>query len=346
MQLVSSKIPSNFPTCSVCIANYNGIGIIDDCINSILQQNCKFSVEIIVHDDASTDDSVNFIRKNFPEVVLIESRENVGFCVSNNRMAAKARGKYLLILNNDAMLHHDALSTLYEEAEKLHESAVLGLRQYNAQSGELIDSGIILDPFMNSIPNLDMKRTNVAMILGACIWLPKELWNKIGGFPEWFHTMHEDMYLCSMARLLGHPVRMVIESGYKHWVGKSMGGGKVAQTRLTTTYKRRELSERNRIYVMVLCYLNPLFGVVFPLHIVLLFFEGLILSLIKRDRKILTKIYFPAFKSCWQNRKKLILRRHQIQRENVISRMAFFSVFSVVPHKLKMLIKHGFPDLC
>ncbi len=333
------------PVCSVCIANYNGMDVIHDCLTSIMQQDCDFQIEIIVHDDASTDGSVQFIREYFPDIILISSDENVGFCVSNNRMVAKAHGKYLLILNNDAFLYHDALKTLYEQAKKIKEPAVLGLRQYNAVTGNLIDFGIILDPFMNSIPNTDFQCTDVAMIMGACLWLPKSMWDEVGGFPEWLHTMHEDMYICCMARLYGYPVRVVLPSGYKHWVGKSLGGGKVVQSRLSTPLKRRALSERNRLFVMVLCYPNPIFSIILPLHILLLLFEGLMLAVIKKDVKPLDSIYLSALRAFWKNRKALFNIRRKIQKQNRITSKHFLGAVSPIPHKLRMLIKHGIPEI-
>ena len=335
----------NQPVCSVCIANYNGIGVIHECLDSIKHQDCDFQIEIIVHDDASTDGSLEFIRKYFPDIILITSTENVGFCISNNRMAAKACGKYILFLNNDAILYPDALKTLYEHAEITKKPGVLGLRQYDAASGNLIDFGIFLDPFMNSIPNKNLQRTEVAMMIGACLWLPKTLWEIIGGFPEWFHTMHEDMYVCCMARLYGYPVEVVPKSGYKHWVGKSLGGGKVVNNRLSTPLKRRALSERNRIYVMVLCYPDPLFKIVLPFHILLLVFEGIMLSVLKKDLKILKSIYLSSIRSFWKNRKKLFSNRYRIQKQRAINCRMFLSAVSPVPHKLKMLMNHGFPEI-
>ena len=100
------------PVCSVCIANYNGAEIIGACIESIIAQTCDFPIEVIVHDDASTDDSVALIQRNFPFVRVIPSEKNVGFCISNNRMAGQARGEFILLLNNDAALAPDALATL------------------------------------------------------------------------------------------------------------------------------------------------------------------------------------------------------------------------------------------
>ena len=342
---LSNHIETDQPVCSVCIANYNGISVIHECICSIMGQDCGFKIEIIVHDDASTDGSVEFIQKQFPNIIMITSDKNMGFCVSNNRMVAKARGKYILILNNDAVLYPDALKTFYEHAEKIGTPAVLGLRQYNKQTGKLIDFGIFFDPFMNSIPNLAFQRTDVAMIMGACMWLPKILWQEIGGFPQWFHTMHEDMYLCCLARLYGYPIEVIAQSGYKHWVGKSLGGGKVVQNKLAAPLKRRGLSERNRIFVMVLCYPNPIFTIVFPVHIFLLLFEGILLAIVKKDAKPLDLIYLSALRAFWRKRKNLFRIRQDIQKKKHITCKKFLAAVSPVPHKLRMLIKHGFPEI-
>ena len=89
------------------------------CIESVRGQDCRFPVEIIIHDDASTDGSVAHIRNQHPVVTVIESADNVGFCTANNRMTTVASGDYLLLLNNDATLFPDALGTLMSEAKRL-----------------------------------------------------------------------------------------------------------------------------------------------------------------------------------------------------------------------------------
>ena len=101
MKRSSSQGP-DAPLCSICIANYNGEGIISDCLDSIYHRKRHRTFEIIVHDDASTDNSVQYLRKHYPQVTIIESDVNVGFCISNNRMVDRARGEYVLLLNNDA----------------------------------------------------------------------------------------------------------------------------------------------------------------------------------------------------------------------------------------------------
>ena len=160
------------PICSVCIANYNGVSTLAACLDSALNQDCGFSVEVIVHDDASSDESVAFIHQHYPRVALIESRENVGFCVANNRMAAQARGEFLLLLNNDAELFPDALNALYKTAKQLDKPAIIGLPQYDAATGDLIDRGSLLDPFLNPVPNLNQKRAKNLIL--AC-GLPRSI---------------------------------------------------------------------------------------------------------------------------------------------------------------------------
>ncbi len=333
------------PTVSVCIANYNGLGLIDECIASVLAQDCRFSVEIIVHDDASTDGSAQHIRAAHPYAVLIESIDNVGFCVANNRMVQRASGDFVLLLNNDAVLYSDALATLYKGMHDIGHPSILSLPQYDASSGELIDIGCLLDPFLNPVPSRNRDRKEVGMVIGACLWIPRTMWNELGGFPEWFDSIGEDLYLCCCARLAGYEVRALPNSGYRHWQGKSFGGNRVTGNRLSTTYLRRALSERNKSCVMALTYPTPVFQCVFPIHLVLLLSEGLALSLFARKWNHFSNIYLSTLKDLWHWRGQLRLLRRSIQSRRRKSVRSFFSVFRCFPHKLLMLLRYGIPEI-
>lgn len=333
------------PVCSVCIANYNGRNVLEACLDSVFQQDFPCPIEVIVHDDASTDGSADIVPDKFPNVKLMRSNRNVGFCVSNNRMVAAAKGSFILLLNNDAELHNDALATLYNAAVGENKYAIIGLPQYDMQTGELIDIGNLFDPFLNPIPNKDKTRRNVGMVIGACMWLPKDLWNELGGFPEWFESNAEDMYLCCLARLKGYPVIALSASGYNHWVGNSFGGGKVVHSTLQTTYRRRALSERNKSYVMFLCYPDLMLYLLLPLHLVLLAAEGMLLCLVKRNALIWKNIYGPVFKALWSEKSRLIRERKKIQENRRISLRRLLSSFICCPFKLKMLLLHGVPRI-
>ena len=336
---------SSLPVVSVCIANYNGMGVIDDCIASVLAQDCGFTVEIIVHDDASTDGSAQHIRVAYPRAILIESNDNVGFCVANNRMVECATGKFALLLNNDATLYPDALATLYKAAQGVGQPAILSLPQYNFDTGELLDIGSLLDPFFNPVPNRNSGRGKVAMVMGACLWIPKPLWQELGGFPEWFNSIGEDLYLCCRARLSGHAVRALGISGYRHRVGVSFGGGKVQQGRLATTYRRRALSERNKTFVMFICQPTPLLAVLLPLHLVLIHLEGFLLSAIRRDGTLWREIYASLLSQLWNDRNKLLTERSRVQSGRKITLVDWLTPFHWRPWKLQMLLRHGLPEV-
>jgi GT2 family glycosyltransferase len=331
--------------CSVCIANYNGLGVIDDCLQSVLAQQCDFAYEIIVHDDASTDGSVDYIASRYPQAHLIRGDRNVGYCISNNRMAARARGRFLLLLNNDAALFPDALQALHTETLRHPIPVILTLPQYEAASGQLIDRGLHLDPFLNPVPNLDATRAEVATVHGACLWVARDLWNDIGGFPEWFHMLAEDLYLCCAARLRGANVMVSPRSGYRHRIGHSLGGGKPQGAQLVTTFRRRALSERNKNLVMLLCYPAPLLLVQFPLHVVFLVIEGLVMAVAQRVPRVLTRIYLASITDLWRFRHLLLAHRRSMRQRRVAGWREFFAPFKVFPHKVRLLWRHGIPRL-
>lgn len=333
------------PLISVCIANYNGMAVIDDCLQSVLAQQGGLNVEILVHDDASTDGSAVYIQERYPDARLIASESNVGFCIANNRMVAQARGKYLLLLNNDAALLPDALQTLLQEANRLEQPAILTLPQYDATSGALVDRGCLLDPFYNPVPNLNPNRTDVAMVIGACLWLPKSLWNELGGFPEWFESIAEDMYLCCRARLAGYAVRALAVSGYRHWQGRSFGGNKTVMDRLSSTYRRRALSERNKTFVLALTYPFPWIWFLLPIHLLLLMMEGLMLCLAKREWRIFRDVYFAVPQAMWREWDRWKGMRRSIQSDRLISFAAYVRPIDWRLQKLRLLLRHGIPYL-
>ena len=342
MAMDAATMTAANPVVSVCIANFNGMELIDDCIRSVQAQHKDITVEILIHDDASTDASVSHIQNNYPEVRLIVSEVNVGFCIANNRMATQAKGEYLLLLNNDATLYPDALSALLSEAKTISKPAILTLPQYDATTGVLVDRGCLLDPFFNPVPNLDPHRMDVAMVIGACLWIPKQLWDELQGFPEWFGSIAEDMYLCCRARLAGFAVRALQESGYRHWQGKSFGGNRLHNNRLNTTFNRRALSERNKTFAMVVTTPFPAIFFLLPFHVLSLLTEGILISILKLNLSYVRKIYLPALGGLVRERKKLRAARLVVMGGRQMD-VKFFTPFNFRPHKLEMLWRHGLP---
>jgi len=333
------------PVCSVCIANYNGINLLTDCLESVLAQQGGLSIEIIVHDDASTDASVALLREKYPQVELLVSTQNMGFCISNNRMVAHARGKYILLLNNDAALSPDALQTLTRETGQQQRQGILTLPQYDWESGTLVDRGCMLDPFYNPVPNTELKRHDVAMVIGACLWIPRKLWIELGGFPEWFESVAEDLYLCCRARLAGHSVQVTQASYYRHRQGLSFGGNRAGEGGLATTYRRRRLSERNKTSAMLVCTPTAAVWPLLALHMVGLALEGLFVTVAKRDLRPWREIYGSAIRSTFTAMSNLRALRQNVQLQRQVTSCGYLRGFVLLPQKLRMLKRHGIPTI-
>jgi GT2 family glycosyltransferase len=326
------------PVISVCVANYNGENIISDCIESILRQENAPAFEILVHDDASTDNSLQVIER-YDSIRLIKSSDNVGFCVSNNRMAAQAQGDFILLLNNDAQLLEDALATLFEESQRHAHK----LPQYSFETRELVDCGLKLDIFGSAVPIRQPTDDAVAMVIGACMWLPADLWNRIGGFPEWFETNAEDVYLCCYARFLGYPIYVPGGSGFLHMIGHSLGGGKSADNALQISVRRRYFSERNRLFAQWLFYPAWLIPFTTLLNLAVLVAEAIVLSIVNRRASLISDIYFKSQRDAFSMITTVRAARRVAMRSREISFPAFFRTFTIVPQKLRLLFVSGLP---
>ena len=333
------------PRVSVCIANYDGEALLPDCIASVLAQDTDAAIEILVHDDASRDRSVELLRTRWPQVHVIASEENVGFCVGNNRMVTAAAGEYVLLLNNDAALQPDAIRQLLAEAERNGGPAILTLPQYDWDTGALVDRGCLLDPFFNPVPNLDAARDDVAYVIGACLWCPRTAWHVLGGFPEWMESIGEDLYLCGLARLRGMPVRALCTSGYRHRQGATFGGNRAGEAGLRTSKKRRRLSERNKTRALEILTPGDGMWLLLSTHLLLLALEGFVLSLIKRDRDLWQDVYWPALSAPVLEDTMLSALRRDVQATRTITAMQWFATTRWQLRKLMLLFQHGTPDI-
>jgi GT2 family glycosyltransferase len=332
------------PRVSVCIANFDGEALLPACIDSVLAQEGNADIEVLVHDDASRDGSVALLRARYPQVHVLASAGTAGFCIGNNRMVARARGEYVLLLNNDAALAPDAIRRLLDEASRSGAQAILTLPQLDWETGALVDRGCLLDPFCNPIPNLDPGRDDVAYVIGACLWCPRAAWHALGGFPEWMGSIGEDLYLCGVARLRGMPVRALRESHYRHRQGATFGGNR-ADGGLRTSIRRRRLSERNKTRALVVLTPGFAMGPLLCAHLLALGLEGMVLSLLRRDATLWREVYRPALATPFREWPVLRARRREIQATRTIRVAQWFSAVRWQLRKVAMLCRYGVPSV-
>jgi len=111
---------------SILLLTWNAKEITADCIESIKKQTYK-NYELIVIDNASKDGTPEYLKKRFPFIKLVLNKENVGYAGGHNEGFKKAKGKYLLILNNDVVLDKNFLKELWKNKDK---ADILGIKNY------------------------------------------------------------------------------------------------------------------------------------------------------------------------------------------------------------------------
>lgn len=116
---------------SIIIVNWNTCDISRDCLRSIAEQTKGIAYEVIFVDNASSDDSVEMVKNEFPQIVLVSNSENKGFAAANNQGMKVARGRYVLLLNSDTLILDNAIAKTVAYADKHPEAGVVGCRVLN-----------------------------------------------------------------------------------------------------------------------------------------------------------------------------------------------------------------------
>lgn len=117
---------------SIVIVNWNTCDLLRDCLTSVRAGLGDLQAEILVVDNASSDRSVDMVRAEFPVVSLIESSENLGFAGGNNVALRRARGRYVMLLNTDTLVHGTVLQDAVQWLDARPAIAVMGPKVLNA----------------------------------------------------------------------------------------------------------------------------------------------------------------------------------------------------------------------
>ena len=108
------------------VVNWNTSKLLQACLNSIYARTANCQFEVIVIDNASSDDSAAMVKKEFPQVILIENSENRGFAAANNQGMAIARGRYVLLPNPDTIVLDKAIEKTMAFADLHPDVGVVG----------------------------------------------------------------------------------------------------------------------------------------------------------------------------------------------------------------------------
>jgi GT2 family glycosyltransferase len=260
------------PLVSIIIPHWNGIDVITECLES-LQRATYPNLEIIVVDNNSTDDSVNYIRKTFPKVVIFENGLNEGYAGGCNRGSEIAKGEYLLFLNNDTIHEPNWIEPLVQLLEKNTKIASVQPKILNYYQKNLFDyagaAGGLLDflvfPFARgrifNEQEIDTSQYNsikeIFWSSGTAFLVRKTSFEKAGKFYELFFAHMEEIDLCWRFHLLGYDVWSEPSSKVYH---------KNAVTLPMYSEKKYYLNHRNSLIMLLTNYSLPLAIYVLPIR--------------------------------------------------------------------------------
>lgn len=205
----------NEPLISVIIVNWNGKSILKDCLDAITEVNYK-KLEILFIDNASVDDSVEFVKENYPSIKIFVNEENLGVGGGFEVGLSKVNGQAVLLLNTDAIVQKNLLTNL---VKALYSDKKIGAVQPKLvlyPNKNLIDSigcfflstGDLYHFGREKNPNdpLYNKRMEIFSTKGACMLIKTEVLNKIGLFDKDFFAYFEDTDFCIRMLLAGYNI--------------------------------------------------------------------------------------------------------------------------------------------
>ena len=212
-------------TVSVVIPNWNGVEVVEACLESLARQSHQ-PHEVIVIDNGSSDGSVNLITTKFPKTKLVQLETNTGFAYAVNRGIEEARGEYVVLLNNDAKADPKMIEHLLVTA-KSSKAAIIGAILVSVDGGEIDTAGEYLSSW--GIPGPTLRGQPVSSIskhdheiLAACggaAMYDKKLFDKIGLFDEKYFAYNEDVDISLRTRFAGERVFLSVAARAFHDTG-------------------------------------------------------------------------------------------------------------------------------
>jgi GT2 family glycosyltransferase len=219
------------PFFSIVVPTHNGLRHMATVLDALQRQTFADS-ETIVVDDASSDETAGLVAEHYPWVRLIVNRRNLGFAASCNTGAAAARGRYIVLLNNDTEPQDNWLAELAKAIAAHPEAAVVSskLLLYDRRdtlhtTGDLLGTDGI--PRNRGVWEIDRGQYDTAGSIfsgcGGASAYRREVWQALGGFDEDFWMYLEDVDMGFRTRLMGGDVVFAPAARVYHQLSASGG---------------------------------------------------------------------------------------------------------------------------
>lgn len=233
------------PSVAVVILNWNGKKHLKTYLPSVVKH--SEGCTIYLADNASTDDSIEFTKKNFPTIKFIINNENGGFAKGYNDALKNLTEDYFVLLNSDVEVTANWVPPVIQKLENIENACIAQPKikaylqrdefEYAGAAGGFIDflgypfcQGRIFDTLEKDLGQYNKSR-EIFWATGACMFIKSSIFKQLNGFDERYFAHMEEIDLCWRAKNKGHSVYYVAESEVFH-----LGGGTMQNTNPRKTY--------------------------------------------------------------------------------------------------------------
>ncbi len=306
---------------AVVILNWNGKVFLEKFLPHVIKYS-KYDAEIIVADNDSSDDSVEYLKKNHPELRIIHNTYNVGFASGYNMALKQIDVDYYVLLNSDVEVTENWINPVIQFMEKDERIAVCQPKlrsyyekdkfEYAGAAGGYIDKYGY--PFCRGrlFQSLEVDKgqyddaCEVFWASGACLFIRAALFHKANGFDDDFFAHMEEIDLCWRLKNMGYKIMYCPESTVYH-----VGGGTLPKTSSRKTY----FNFRNNFFLL---YKNLPYNRLWKMFLSRLFLDGLagVKFLMQGGYKDMFAVV-RAHLSFYKNFGKLRKKRKQLRQKDV-----------------------------
>jgi GT2 family glycosyltransferase len=243
------------PRLTIVVVTYNSAHDIDRALRSLTDTPPATTHEIVVVDNASTDDTVTRIRSSWPRVRVIASHSNLGFAAANNRGIRESASELVLLLNPDTSVRPGAIDRLVAHLDARRDVAIVGPRIVDGEGRAELSFGSMIapltelrqkvlvvgndrgvPPIVTMVDRMTRRTREVDWVSGACLLIRRADLEAAGLLDERFFLYTEDVDLCASVRTRGRTVLFVADVEIQHLRGRSAGATTAA------AYRRSQLA--------------------------------------------------------------------------------------------------------
>ena len=312
---------------AIVILNWNGKALLEQFLPSVIEHSKEAT--IYVADNASTDDSVSFVKTTYPSVKIIKNKENGGYAKGYNDALKHIEADAFCLLNSDVEVTKNWLPPIIETFKKETNTAIIQPKlldykkkdyfEYAGAAGGYIDKygypycrGRIFNTIEKDLNQYD-DTAEIFWASGACLFIRRDVFQQLNGLDEYFFAHMEEIDLCWRAKNLGYHIKYIGQSKIYH-----VGGATLNNTNPKKTY----LNFRNSLFVLT----KNAKGLLLPLILVRLILDGIagikfLLEAKPKHTMAIVKAHFGFYNN---------LRRLLKQRKSTKNKIRYYQKTSIV----------------